>query len=110
MHPENEYVQAAQSTLRALIDALDALPGDGFEAELANDIITIEFTDGTKYIVNSHRAARQIWMAAERTAWHFDFDAPSNRWRAAKTGDELFATVERVLGSKLGRTLHLAAG
>lgn len=110
MDPETEYVQAAQVALRTLIDALDALPGDDFEAELANDIVTLEFSDGTKYVINSHRAARQIWMAAERTAWHFDHDPATGAWRAAKTGDELLPTVERVLSKKLGRPLRLAGG
>jgi len=61
-----------------------------------------EFADGTRYVVNSHRAARQIWMAAERSAWHFDFRPDEKRWVAEKSGEELWSTVSRVLTRRLG--------
>ena len=46
-------------------------------------------------------------MAAERTAWHFDLEPETGRWIASKTGDELWSTIGRVLGEKLGRPLQL---
>jgi CyaY protein len=107
MLSEAEYEARAFPELRALIDALDALESEAFEAELASDILTLEFRDGARYVINSHRAARQIWMAAERSAWHFDWDPENARWVANKTGDELWSTLERVLGEKLGTRIAL---
>jgi CyaY protein len=104
---EAEYEKVAYPELAALVRALDALESEDFEAELASDILSIEFLDGTKYVVNSHRAARQIWMAAERSAWHFDWLPAEARWVAPKTGDELWATLGRVLEAKLGRPISL---
>ena len=105
---ETEYEARALPELAALVRSLDAIEDDAFEAELASDILTIEFTDGSRYVVNSHRAARQIWMAAERNAWHFDWVFEKNAWVAQKTGDELWAALSRVLSTKLGRPLTLA--
>jgi len=105
---EEEYEQRAFPELRALLDAFDEAAVDGLEAELANDILTLEFDDDTRYVVNSHRAARQIWMAAERSAWHFDWQPDNNAWIAAKTGDELWATLARVVSQKVGRDITLA--
>lgn len=107
MLTEDEYVARALPELRKLLDALDGLESEHVEAELESDILNIEFDDGTKYVINSHRAARQIWMAAERAAWHFDWDDEQQRWVASKTGDELWSTVERVLGNKLGSAVRL---
>ena len=107
---EVEYDERALPELRALVDALDAVDSAEFEAELAGDILSLEFEDGVKYVVNSHRAARQIWMAAEHSAWHFDWDQPHNHWIAAKTGDELWQTLSAVLSRKLGRAVSLARG
>jgi CyaY protein len=104
---ETEYEKLAYPELAALVRALDALDSEDFEAELASDILNVEFSDGTKYVVNSHRAARQIWMAADRNAWHFDWIADRQRWVAAKTGDELWSTLARVLENKLGRPIAL---
>jgi CyaY protein len=104
---EQEFERMADQTLRALERALGDV--DGMEADLQSGILTLEFEDGTKYVVNSHRAARQIWMAAERSAWHFDFHPEGKRWVAAKTGDELQATLERVIGRKLCRSISIPA-
>lgn len=101
---EADFEKAADVTLRSLRDQLDALELDA-EVELSMGIVSIEFPDGAKYIVNSHRAARQIWLAAERTAWHFD--PVGSSWVAAKTNEELFATLSEVLKKKLGRDVPL---
>lgn len=105
---EAEYEKLAIPELKRLVDALDAIDGDQLTSELSADILSLCFDDDTEYVINSHRAARQIWMAAERTAWHFDFDASSQTWIAAKTGEELWSMVERVVGNKLGRSIKLA--
>jgi CyaY protein len=103
-----EFEQRALPELEALVDALDGIEEEDFEAELASDILTLEFSDGTRYVLNSHSAARQIWMAAERNAWHFDWVAERGAWIAHKSGDELWATLERVVSNKLGRAVRLA--
>lgn len=104
---EYEYEKRAYPELSGLVQALDTLDEGEFEAELAGDILSIEFSDGTKYVLNSHRAARQIWMAAERSAWHFDWEPERKQWVAPKTGDELWTTLSRVVSTKLGRTIRI---
>jgi len=104
---EEQYDALAFPELHALVRALDALESPDVEAELASDILVVEFTDGTKYVVNSHRAARQIWMAAERNAWHFDWVPEKRQWIAEKSGDELWSTVSRVIEKRLGAKVTL---
>jgi CyaY protein len=105
---EQEYEERALPELRALVQALDELELGGVECELASDILTIELGSGARYVVNSHRAARQIWMAAERNAWHFDWDTERRAWIAKKSGDELWSTLSRVLTHKLGQPVALS--
>jgi CyaY protein len=107
---EADYEAVAVPELKALVRALDEIETPDMEAELASDILTVEFDDGARFVVNSHRAARQIWMAAELTAWHFDWVAERNAWIAAKSGDELWATLESVLSRRLKREIKLARG
>ncbi|MET0794774.1 MAG: iron donor protein CyaY [Polyangiaceae bacterium] len=104
---ESEYDAVAAPALQQLITSLDALTQDSVEAELASDILTIEFDDGTRYVLNSHRAARQIWLSAERSAWHFDYLASKQSWIAAKSGDEMWSTLTRLLSAKLGEAISL---
>jgi len=108
MHPisEKDYSALAFPELAELVDALDA-HGDGMFAELGGDVLTIEFDDKARYIVNSHLAARQIWLAAERNAWHFDYVDSKKAWIDKKSGAELWSQLESLLGKKLGRSVKL---
>jgi CyaY protein len=103
---EARFDEVADRVLRALEVALNDV--DGVEADLESGILTIEFEDGSRFVVNSHRAARQIWMAAGAQAWHFDVDVGTEMWTAKKSGDELWSCIERQVGQKLGRPLELA--
>ena len=103
---EQKFEHRADETLRALDRALSEL--DGAEVELESGILTIEVSDETKYVINSHRAARQIWMAAERNAWHFDYREEDARWIATKTNDGLWQAIDGVVSRKLGRPVGLA--
>src|SRR5690606_28668037 len=80
-----------------LVNTLDEIASDQLDCELESDILTLALGDDRTYVINSHRAARQIWMAAERTAWHFDWIPEQSAWIAQKTGDELWSTVRKVL-------------
>jgi CyaY protein len=102
MLSEEDYVKLATRELGWLITALDEVDYDGVEAELENDIITLELPEGPDYVINSHRAARQIWMAAERKAWHFDYDPGEGCWLSDKGREELWATVTSALRRKFG--------
>ncbi len=105
---EQEFERVADETLQDLEQRLGDL--DGLEVSLEMGILTLEFSDGTKYVVNSHRAARQIWMAAERSAWHFDYQPAPKQWIAARNGDELWGTIAAVTSRKLGRPVALDDG
>jgi CyaY protein len=108
---EADYDALAGPELQRLITSLDAFTessDESLEAELASDILTIEFSDGSRYVLNSHRAARQIWLSAERSAWHFDYIPSSKSWVAAKSGDELWSTLTQLLSAKLGAAISLA--
>ena len=103
---EKDYAARAFPELAALVDALDEL-GDGMFAELGGDVLTIEFDDKARYVVNSHLAARQIWLAAERSAWHFDYVDERAAWIDKKSGAELWSQLESLLAKKLGRSVKL---
>ncbi|RMG98199.1 MAG: iron donor protein CyaY [Deltaproteobacteria bacterium] len=96
------FVTEADRTLADLERRIADLELEQLEPDLAGDVLTLEFADGTKFIINAHSAARQIWMAAGTEAWHFDYDAERDAWIASKNGDELYDAVRRVLSDKLG--------
>lgn len=104
---EKDYQTRAFPELSRLVDALDAFSDELF-AELAGDVLTIEFPDHVRYVINSHLAARQIWLAAERSAWHFDYVEARGMWLDRRTQVELWGQLEEILGRKLGHAVTLA--
>ena len=110
MISEEDYEALASPELEKLLEAIDALETEQLEAEFESGIVTLEFSDGTRYVINSHRAARQIWMAAERSAWHFDWDPQRSQWIAEKTQDELWQTLKAAITRKLGHSIQFTRG
>lgn len=104
---EKDYSARAFPELHKLVEALDAHPDELF-AELAGDVLTLEFGDQSRYVINSHLAARQIWLAAERSAWHFDYVEAEGAWLDRKTRAELWSTLEALLSKKLGKPVTLS--
>lgn len=103
------FDKLAEGQLRRLERALSSFDPDEIEGYLGGDVLNITLGTGTKVVINRHRAARQIWMAAQRRAWHFNYDEKAGTWRAAtNNGDaELVSTLERVLSDELKRPIHL---
>lgn len=105
---EARFERTAEQTLNALVDAIGGLELDDVDADLDSGVLTVAFADGGRFVINSHRAARQIWMAAGADAWHFDWDG--REWRSTKGGEELWGLVRARVGAKLGRDIALSAG
>lgn len=98
---EADFFKTSAKALAHIDGVLGEIDADGLDVQLAGDVLTIAFADGARFVINAHSAARQIWMAAGTTAWHFDRE-DDGRWVAKRTGDELMQTVARVVGGKLG--------
>jgi CyaY protein len=103
---ENTFDRLARDELQALEERLADVDPDDVEVSTSDGILRLDLRDGTKIVINSHRAARQIWMAAVASAWHFD-PGDDGRWLAARTGDELRATVARIIKERIGLDLAL---
>jgi CyaY protein len=96
------FDRIADAELHHLEQVLGELDPDELEVELASGVLTLTFSDDQRAVVNSHRAAREIWMAAFRTAWHFAPKEESGRWVWRTAKDELRATLKRVIEERLG--------
>jgi CyaY protein len=102
---ETEFERLADRTLNQIVEALADAEEEGLDADLESGVLSIQFEDDSKYVVNSHRAAKQIWMAADAAAWHFEWDGKA--WLSTKTGEELWTLLRERVSRKLGKTLDL---
>ena len=102
---EAEFDRVADAELHHLEERLSELDPDEVEVDFSSGVLTLTLADDQVIVINSHRAAGQIWMAAFRTAWHF---SPRNEgdalaWRTEK--DELRSTLSRVLSERLAKAV-----
>src|SRR5882724_10160624 len=84
---EASFDRVARDELHELENAFSDIDPDDVEVSASDGVLRLDLRDGTRIVINSHRAARQIWMAAVASAWHFD-PSSDGSWRAAKTGEE----------------------
>lgn len=108
---ETLFDKIAEAELHALEDALGDIDPDECEVENASGVLTLSLAGGGKLVVNSHRAARQIWLAAYlpgvRQAWHFSPAAEADGYRWCTQDEELRASLAGLLSRQLGRAVPL---
>src|ERR1043166_562203 len=103
---EADFDRVAGEGLRPLEDAFADVDPDDVEVSTSDGVLRLDLRDGTRIVINSHRAARQIWMAAIASAWHFD-PTPDGTWHAAKSNEELRTTLKRLVRERIGLDLTL---
>ena len=98
---EAGFDRVARDELHEMEDAFADVDPDEVEVSSSDGVLRLDLRDGTRIVINCHRAARQIWMAAVASAWHFD-PAGDGVWLRAATGDELRPTLARLVRERIG--------
>ena len=88
-------VDAVLSRIEAAVEESDTL-----DVDLEAGILTITCRDGSRIIVNRQTPNREIWVAARSGGFHFV--ASEGEWRDTRSGDELFASLARIVASRGG--------
>jgi CyaY protein len=102
---DQAFQALAERALERIEDAIDAC---GIDADLGRNggVLTIEFDDGSKIIVNIQGPMREIWVATRSGGYHFRED--SGRWLGTRGEGELFACLSRWVSEQGGQPVLLA--
>ncbi|HUS65032.1 MAG TPA: iron donor protein CyaY [Kofleriaceae bacterium] len=105
---EAAFDRLGRAELASIEERLTDVDPDDVEITVSDGVLTLSLRDGVRVVVNTHRAARQIWMAAVASAWHFDPPAEGGDrgWRTP-SGQELRATLRDVIRQRIGLTVEL---
>jgi len=108
MLTDTEFIAAADRTLAAIGEALDAaLESSDVDLDwsLNDGILEVECEDGSKLIVNRHVVNRELWVAARAGGYHF---RPQELlWRDTRNGSELSAALADLLRAQAGLAVAL---
>src|SRR5712672_2798767 len=102
-----DFDRLAEITLEQIQQALENCGTDVDVEAKADGVIELEFDDGSKMIINRHRAAGEIWVAARAGGFHFRWDGSA--WRDTREGAELFAALSKLVSAQGGAPVVLAA-
>ncbi|HMK71859.1 MAG TPA: iron donor protein CyaY [Myxococcaceae bacterium] len=106
---ETRYNQLVASAFQRLLQALDRVDPDLLDADSTGDMVTITSASGQKVVVNTQRAARQIWVAGKGIGVHFSYQ-DDGRWMDDKArGLELFAFVADAVEAAAGVRLEFTS-
>lgn len=102
---ETEFNRAADATLLAIEDAVDATDSD-IDFETAAGILTLTFENGSKVIINRQGATQEIWVAARSGGFHCG--RRDGDWFCNTTNETLGVLLSRVCSEQSGQPLSLS--
>ena len=77
---ESRFNQLADDVMIAIEEAIDNSGAD-IDYDNVADILTLEFSDQSRIIINRQTPLSQIWVAAKSGGYHFDYDEEKKRWK-----------------------------
>jgi len=84
---------------------LERFDPDEVDFATTDGVVTLEFPDRVRYVLNRQTAADQMWFAAGARAWHYQWSDATQSWVDDRDGHDLYAKVAEVVSAKLGRTV-----
>ncbi len=104
---EAEFHKLAADTLSRIEQSVETCGAD-IDFENAGEILTLEFANRSKIIINKQSAASQIWVAAKSGGFHYSYDPGAHQWHNDQNGVELFDELSRLISEQAGTRIALA--
>ena len=104
---ESVFNQLAEKTM---IEIEEAVEESGVDIDYDNvaDILTLEFTNRSRIIINKQTPLSQIWVAARSGGYHFDYDEQKQDWCLNNdTKKDLFTQLSQYCTEQAGETVEL---
>ena len=95
---ESDFHRDVDAVLARIESAVE--DRDELDVDLESGILTVTCPDQSRIIVNRQTPNREIWVAARSGGFHFR--KHEGAWIDTRSGDELFASLARILASQAG--------
>ncbi len=98
----SEFDQIVDQTLIQIEDAIEDLDTD-IDYDTVSGILTLEFADLSKIIINRQIATKQLWVAAKSGGFHFNYTA--GLWQDERSAISLQQKLSELISLQAGQTL-----
>ena len=102
-----EYLHLADTCLGRVARWLESLDPDEVDYSTTDGMVTIEFPDGVRFVLNRQSGNHQMWFAAGARAWHYTWDAERQKWLDDRDGHDIEARIADVVSEKIGRRVSI---
>ena len=101
-----EYLLRADDCLTRVETWLEDFDPDEVDFSTTDGMVSIEFADGVRFVLNRQSGNNQMWFAAGVRAFHYDWSGDRDTWIDDRDGHDLFEKIAEVVGEKLGRPVR----
>jgi len=102
---EPEFRSRAETALDKLMQHLitrEAEDEAGFEVEGQGGLLNVVFEEPPgKFVITPNTPVQQIWISALSTSFKLDWDETAGAFVLPRTGEQLTALVDRLIGEQL---------
>ena len=101
---ESDFHERVDDVLAAIENALESVDAD-VDSEINAGILTLEFGNASKVIINRQTVNRELWVAAKSGGFHFRFDGAS--WRDTRSNESLDSLLSRVASEQSATVISI---
>ena len=91
---ETEFNQLINETLQNIETLVEKTYPD-IDVDYENEILTLSLKSGERLILTRQAALQQLWLAAKRTGYHFNYS--HSQWQCDKTNRSLDEVLNELL-------------
>jgi len=97
---EHQFRRVVSDLLSHLADQLDTVESDDIDPVLSDGVLSCSFEElGGTFVLSQQVPVRELWLSANRTAWHFCYNG--DNWPERDKGDDLLAVLNKLFSDKL---------
>ncbi|KHK54040.1 frataxin [Ralstonia sp. A12] len=107
---ESEFLALADkelSCIESIVEAAAIEVDADIEVSRVGNVLTLEFDDGSKIIINSQAPMQELWVAARAGGFHFRHN--DGRWTDTRSSEELYVALSRYVSQQCEVDVTLAA-
>ncbi len=103
---KTSFLLRASQVIESVFDQISEQESlEDFDVDRVGDVLTMDFGDGKKMILNIQAAANQLWLASPEGPAHFNYDETDGQWCNDRTGETLDDVISRVLSAESGKNI-----